>query len=125
MNEEFNNSGMIKISEDVIASIANTAACEIDGVAKLVSRGIPSAKSMIVNFKSAAKGVSIATTEDGMDFTLNIAVEPDVNIQDVAVKVQRNVREAVQSMTGLKVNKINVFVVSLVASASEPVPAEE
>ena len=125
VGEEVNNAGCVKISEDVIAGIANTAACEINGVVKLVSKGIAGAKSMIPNFKTAAKGVSIASTEDGMDFVLNIAVKPGVNIQRTAEAVQKNVIEAVQNMTGIKVNKVNVFVVSLVSVQNEGTSTEE
>lgn len=119
MSDEFNNIGAVKISEDVIAGIATTAACEIDGVAKLVSRSVAGAKSMIPNFKTAAKGVLIATGEDGMDFTLNIAVKPGVNIQKTAAAVQKNVAEAVQNMTGIQVGRVNVFVAALVPAQND------
>ena len=123
MKEEY-NVGSIKISEDVIAGIANMAACEVEGVARLVSKGITNPKSLIANFKPAVKGVSIATTPEGLELTLQAALQQGYKIQDVAKKIQQNVSDAVQNMTGLTVKTVNVIVVGLVESKSEDIGNE-
>ena len=47
--------GTVKISEDVIASITNMAACEVEGVSKLVLKSISNIKTAIPNYKPAVK----------------------------------------------------------------------
>ena len=107
-------SGNIKISEEVLAGIVNVAACEVDGVVKLVSKGITNAKALVENFKAAGKGVSIATTPDGLDITVQISVKQGCKMQKVAGEVQTNVAEAVRNMSGLEVAHVNVVIVSAV-----------
>lgn len=87
--------GIVKISEDVIASIATVAACEVEGV-----KGKPS--------KRNAKSVRL--TYDGKDAKIDISiiVKYGCMIPEVGAAVQENVAGAVESMTGLKVNAVNV-----------------
>ena len=107
--------GTVKISEDVIASITNMAACEVEGVSKLVLKSISNIKTAIPNYKPAVKGVSIANIPNGgMELTLQIAVKQGHKLQDVAKRVQDNVLDAVQNMTGLSVKKVNVVVAGIV-----------
>ena len=119
MNEE--SVGTVKISEDVIASISNMAACEAEGVAKLVIKTVPNIKSAVPNYKNPVKGVSIVNSADGMELTLQIAVKQGYKVQNVAKHVQDNVSDAVANMTGLKVKAINVVVAGIV---DEKKPAE-
>lgn len=115
--------GTVKISEDVIASISNMAACEVEGVSKLVLKSISNIKTAIPNFKPAIKGVSIANNPSGgMELTIQIAAKQGYKLQDVAKRVQENVQEAVQNMTGLSVKKVNVVVAGIV---EEKKPATE
>ncbi|PWM45518.1 MAG: Asp23/Gls24 family envelope stress response protein [Clostridiales bacterium] len=113
MDKEY-NAGSVKISEEVLAGIVNVAACEVDGVVKLVSKGITNAKTLVENFKSAVKGVSIATTPAGLEITLQIAVKQGCKMQKVANEVQINVAEAVRNMSGLEVSRVNVVVVAVI-----------
>ena len=52
------NIGSVKISEEVIAGIAATAACEVEGVIRLSSKNVSSAKHIVANYKQIAKGVN-------------------------------------------------------------------
>lgn len=119
MAEENMNQGSVKISEEVIAGIASLAACEVEGVSKMASKTISSAKDIIANFKQDAKGVSINNTDGVINFALNIVVDYGVKMQDVAEKVQTAVREAVENMTGLKVGNVNVLIVGMAAEKKE------
>ena len=109
------NCGSIKISEDVIASIAVTAALEIDGTAKVHQKLLTSAKNIVGTVKSAQKGVSVVTTSEGLDLTVQISVKNGYKIPDVALAVQNNVKEAVSNMTGLNVCRVNIIVSNVVA----------
>lgn len=109
------NCGSIKISEDVIASIAVTAALEIDGTAKVHQKLLASAKNIVGTVKATQKGVSVVTTSEGLDLTVQISVKNGYKIPDVALAVQNNVKEAVSNMTGLNVCRVNIIVSNVVA----------
>ncbi len=113
MNEK--NCGSIKISEDVIASIAATAAYEIDGVAKVHQKMLSSVKNIVGSLKTTQKGISIVTTENGLDITVQISVKNGYKIPDVSLAVQSNIKDAVSNMTGIDVYRVNVIVSNVVA----------
>lgn len=102
--------GSIKISEDVVASIAAFAASETEGVGGLYS----SLTNDIVSFlskKNLSKGVRIDLREDGtVGVEIGFLALFGHNICDVAKLVQENVKSAVESMTGLKVTAVDIHV---------------
>ncbi len=112
-NDINNNIGTIKISEDVIAGIANLAATEIDGVIRIIPKGISSIKDIIPNLKNVIKGVAVVNGPEGLSLTMQICVKLGCNMQTVAVNVQNAVADAVQTMTGLAVKQVNVVVAAV------------
>ena len=108
MDEKIN--GTIEISEEVIASIATTAALEVEGVYKVNQKMSPSVKSLSAQLKHVVKGVNIISSEDGMDITLQIVVKHGCNIPEVSQKVQKNIFDSLSGMTGLSIKRINVIV---------------
>lgn len=116
--------GSIRISEDVVASIAALSASETDGVSGLYS----SLTSDIVSFlskKNLSKGVRIELgEEDTVKIEIGFLAVFGRNICDVAKQVQENVKASVESMTGLKVIEVNIHVGG-VTFAPAPVPEEE
>ena len=109
------NIGSVKISEEVIAGIAATAACEVEGVIRLSSKNVSSAKDIVANYKQIAKGVYAEAGPGVINFCVNIVIKNGVKVQDLSAKVQNNVKEAIENMTGLRVGEVNVFVVSVAA----------
>ena len=97
------------ISEDVIATIASTAALEIPGVASMAQR--PDLRARLG--ATAAKSVKVTNgeTETVLDVYLNLKL--GAQIQSVCGEVQRNVKVAVQSMTGKEISAVHVHVVGL------------
>lgn len=118
--------GSIRISEDVVASIAALAASETGGVSSLYS----TLTSDIVNFlskKNQSKGVRIELGEgDTVRIEIGLLALFGHNICEVAKQVQQNVCSSVESMTGLRVIEVNVHVGGVVfapASKEEAVPS--
>lgn len=109
------NIGSVKISEEVIAGIAATAACEVEGVIRLSSKNVSSTKDIVANYKQIAKGVYAEAGPGVINFCVNIVIKNGVKVQDLSEKVQSNVKEAIENMTGLRVGEVNVFVVSVAA----------
>lgn len=96
--------GSIVISEEVIASIAAIAATEIDGVSGLGTANVAD----FLGMKAPAKGVKITIEEDSAEIAISLAVKKGYVIPTVAKAVQENVISAVESMTGIKVNAVNI-----------------
>lgn len=99
--------GSLKISEEVIATIAHSAAVEIDGVEELAS-----AKSSFKNvFIKPKQGyIIVSPMGDVVEITIGIIVKSGYKIAKVAEALQHNVKESVQGMTGITVSRVNVVV---------------
>ncbi len=114
--------GSIRISEDVVASIAALATSETAGVSGLYS----TLTSDIVSFlskKNQSKGVRIELgEEDTVRIEIGFLALFGHNICEVAKQVQENVKSSVESMTGLKVVEVNVHVGGVTFA---PTPAAE
>lgn len=108
------NSGGINIAEDVIASIASTAALEVKGVFDMASSLASDIASGILGKKNPSKGVKIIFDKDGeFEITIGIIAEYDSCIPEVAKAVQQKVSEAVLNMTGHSASQININVASV------------
>ena len=103
--------GRCIISEEVIATIASTAAVEVAGVAGMATR-IKDLRGLVGN--SATKSVSVVNNETEIIVDLYINLKEGVRIPDVAGEVQRVVKSEVQSMTGRPVTKVNVHIAGIV-----------
>ena len=115
--------GTIKISEDVVASIAALAAAETEGVGGLAA-GLTAEIASLLGKKSQNKGVRVQLGEqDTVGVELSILVEFGKSVSEVALAVQKAVKAAVESMTGLKTAVVNVVVSGV--TFDQPKPAEE
>lgn len=115
--------GTIKISEDVVASIAALAAIETEGVGGLAA-GLTAEIASLLGKKSQNKGVRVQLGEqDTVGVELSILVEFGKSVGEVALAVQKAVKAAVESMTGLKTAVVNVVVSGV--TFDQPKLAEE
>ena len=114
-----NEMGNVNISEDVIVTISNIAANEIEGVAGVYS-GIADALMEIFRGKKFNKGVPVVLEEEKISVTIIIDVEYGRIIPEVAKKVQENVKNAIESMTEREVNEVNVHVHGVVIKSEKP-----
>lgn len=106
MTEELQQ-GLIRISDDVVATIAGLAALETPGVAGM-SGGISEGLAKRLSGRNAQKGVSVEVGQVEAAIDLRIIVQYGIPIQEVGRRLQDNVREAVENMTGLTVVEVNV-----------------
>ncbi len=102
--------GSCIISEEVIATIASTAALEIPGVASMANR--PADIRGFIG-SGASRSVRVINNENVTILDVYINLSVGAKIQEVASAVQRGVKVAVQSMTGKPVTKVNVHIVGL------------
>ena len=99
------NDESIKISNDVVASIAGVAVSEVPGV-----YGMAGGITEIFGKKGLTKGIKVEVGEKETKIDVNIIVEYGAIIPDVAFEIQNRVKKAVETMTGLKVANVNIHI---------------
>lgn len=98
-------SGSIKVSEEVILTIAETAACEIEGVA---------VKGQRLEAPSKFRGpVRARILGEAAAIKFDISVVDGYNAVEVAESIQHSVKSAVQNMTGFTVTKVDVNIAGI------------
>lgn len=104
--------GEVHIADEVVAIIAGLAATEIEGVSSMAGN-ITNELVSKLGMKNLSKGIKVEVVENtvNVDVALNIAF--GYSIPDVSSKVQERVKNAVENMTGLEVNCVNVRIAAV------------
>ncbi|MCW2530219.1 MAG: Alkaline shock protein 23 [Pseudonocardiales bacterium] len=107
--------GKISVAQSVVQKIAGVACREISGVHAMgasTSRAFGAIKERIPGSSgpNIAQGVGVEVGETQAAIDLDIVVEYGVSIADLGKSIQRNVKQAVERMTGLEVVEVNVNV---------------
>ncbi len=102
--------GVIKIHKNVIASITAIAAMEIDGVKKVAGNLAAGILGMLGNKGLAGVKVELNDKNEEVKVEVPLVIKYDYNVGEVAVKVQENVRAALEKMTSLYIKDINVSI---------------
>ena len=100
----------IQISNDVVAVIAGVAVSEVPGVAGMSGGYAGGISEVLSGKKNLAKGIKVDISEKNAKIDVNIIVEYGSRIPDVAFEIQNRVKKAVENMTGLNVEEVNVHV---------------
>ncbi|MFD2612895.1 Asp23/Gls24 family envelope stress response protein [Paenibacillus gansuensis] len=117
---EVNETGLVRISDDVVATIAGLAALETPGVAAM-SGGISEGLAKRLSGKNAQRGVTVEVGQLEAAIDLRVIVHYGSRIQEVCRDLQENVKEAVENMTGLLVVEVNVKVEGVAFKEDETV----
>jgi uncharacterized alkaline shock family protein YloU len=112
----------VSIAEEVIASIAGIAASEVEGLGTLKG-SVADGLAEILGEERKSKGVAAMQREgqESLYVRLKISVKYGYPIHDVATSVQARVKQEIESMTGLKVQTIDVYVQEIQFSEPEEV----
>jgi len=121
---EAENEG-IKISNDVVASIAGIAVSEVPGVYGMAGGIAGGISEVFGGKKNLSKGIKVEVGEKETKIDVNIIVEYGVRIPDVAFEIQNRVKKAVETMTGLKVSSININVQGINIMENKPKVEEQ
>ena len=106
---ENDNLGAIKISEEVVAILADKAVREVEGIAELSGNFVQSFAAAFGK-KAGTKGIGVDIKDGNCIISLHTIVKYGVRIPEVAWKAQDAVKNAVESMTGLNVQKVNISI---------------
>ena len=105
-------SGEVRVSEEVVAIIAGLAATEVEGVSSMAGNITNEIVSKL-GMKNLSKGIFVEVLDEEIkvDVALNIAY--GYAIPDISTKVQEKVKTSIENMTGLTVAVVNVRVASV------------
>ena len=109
INNEF---GAIRIAAEVVATVAGLAAADVEGVASM-SGGWSTDLVEKLGKKNFGKGIKVEVIDEQTKIDIFIVVEFGFQIPDVAENVQKEVKMAVETMTGLSVTAVNVHIVGV------------
>lgn len=98
----------LSINTSVVEKMAEIAAKEVDGVIGISKKAIDIKGA--VKSKNAFKGVKVESVNGAIKIIVYITVEKQAHINEVAEKVQENVKEKIQNMTGTAVTQVDVVV---------------
>ncbi len=101
--------GAVHIADEVIAIIAGMAAMEVDGVAGMVGK-FGGDLVELLGRKNLSKGVNVEVGEGFVTLELSVIIEYGSALVDVTRQIQDKVKTAVETMTGLDVNEVNIKV---------------
>lgn len=105
-------SGQVQIADGVIAVIAGTAALEAEGIAGMAGNFAGEIIEKLGR-KNFSKGVNINVEDKSVVINLNLIVKFGFKINETALDVQKRVKTAVETMTGLSVSSVNVNVTGI------------
>ena len=124
-----NQKGSVTITDEVLSAIAMNAAKDVEGVSSFSNRPVDVVNTIKQGSLKVMKSVRIL--QDGEDIAVSIYLNlaPNQIVQPVAQAVQKNVKEAIQNMTGKLVTKVNVVITGIDVETSqkttEPLETEE
>ncbi|MGI5898691.1 MAG: Asp23/Gls24 family envelope stress response protein [Christensenellales bacterium] len=105
--------GTLTVADEVIATVAGNTCVECYGI---VGMGTKRATDGIVEmFKkdSLTKGVKVVAGEGSVSISVSVVLEYGVSMQAVSKAVIDNIKYNIETMIGVKVEKINVIVVGI------------
>lgn len=109
---ENGNMGQVQIADEVVAIIAGLAATEVEGVASMAGN-ITNELVSKLGKKSLSKWIRVKV-EDGIvnvNVALNIAY--GYSVPKTCKKVQEKVKAAIENMTGLEVEKVDIQIANV------------
>ncbi|SDI31652.1 Asp23/Gls24 family envelope stress response protein [Natribacillus halophilus] len=112
IEEQENDLGKVEISPEVIEVIAGLATSEVEGISAL--RGnIATDVAERFGRKNHGKGVKVELGEDGVVIDVSLVAYYGVSVPEVASQVQRNIQQALETMTSIAMDTINIHVVGI------------
>lgn len=104
--------GTVKIANDVVAMIAGLATKEVEGVSDLAGN-VGNEIMGMVGMKKNNKGVKVEVTNKHVIANVSVLMEYGFNIPATSKKIQEKVKSAIENMTGLQVDDVNVSIVGV------------
>lgn len=104
--------GTVKIADDVVATIAGLAATEIEGVASMQGNLTNEIVGKL-GVRNLSKGVKIELMAGMVHAELSVVMKYGFSIPKTCRAIQDRVKTAIENMTGLKVENVNIRIVGV------------
>ena len=105
--------GTVSFATDVVATIAGLATTEVEGVAAMINNGNMGLVDMLrknQGNRPLTRGVKVDINGNQVTVHINVTVDYGSPVPKVAREIQDNVKKAIETMTGLEVPEINIYV---------------
>jgi len=104
--------GTLKVSENVIATIARLATTEVKGVEGLANANTNFKHIILKHNENNA--IKIRLAGDVVEISISVLVKFGHKVVAIAEQIQNNVKSSVQSMTGVAVARVNVNIAGVI-----------
>lgn len=104
-----NEYGHIFISKESIAKIASLAAMECYGLVGMANREKKGIVELLAS-SNGSKGIAVEIKDDGIEIGLYVIIQYGTRISTVADNIIDRVKYYVESQSGMKVSKINIYI---------------
>ena len=108
--EIISKEGKIEISNEVIMTVIREAVKDVEGIVSFSSGVSDSFAEVFIKKTSSKKGVKIQKGDEEIVVNISVVIQLGIRIPDVIEKVQKRIKEMVQSMTDIPVEQVNVYI---------------
>lgn len=115
--------GIVRIADEVVSTVAGLAAVEVEGVASM-SGSWGSELVEKLGRKNFGKGIKVEVADQQTRIDIFVVIEYGYQIPKVAEMVQKEVKVAVETMTGLTVSAVNIHVVGVSLKKEEEIEVD-
>ena len=108
--KETNEYGLISIDNNVIARLAGISAMESYGIVGMASKDATDGLFQLLKWDHLTKGIKVYSKDNTLTIDLHVILEYGIKISVVAKNIMDRVKFNVENLTGMTVDKINVYV---------------
>lgn len=105
-----NKMGQIQIDTDVIALYAGTTAVECFGIVGMAAVNMKDGLVKLLKGDSLTRGINVELNDNSISIDFHVIVSYGISISTVADNLIENVKYKVEELTGMPVEKINIYV---------------
>ncbi|RDU23097.1 Asp23/Gls24 family envelope stress response protein [Anaerosacchariphilus polymeriproducens] len=102
--------GKVLIDIDVISTYAGSIAVECFGIVGMATVNVKDGLVKLLKKESLSHGINVRIQDNMITLDFHVIVVYGVNISSVADNLICNVKYKVEEFTGMKIEKINIFV---------------
>ena len=108
MSETNESIGRIEVAPEVLVTIARIAVQDVEGVQQMAQ--VPADIARLFQRGLRQDGVLLDLSENKVRFNIYVIMAPHVNLLEASRTIQTVVTEAIDTMVGIPVDAVNVFV---------------
>ena len=102
--------GAVTVDDSVVTRVAGYAALDCYGIVGMASKRSTDGIVQLMGRENLGRGVKVRANGEKVDIDLFIIVEYGISIAEVCKTIVDTVRYKLESMTGVKVRRVNISV---------------